>query len=627
MPRLPQLCVSFALGLLVVASSNATADAGDDAAAWRRLAPARAALAQNDFPHARDLMFDRVLAADVTDEELVLIARLGFHLSDRDILQELRAVLDERNKDGASAARSLAAGWAYVGLARHYIRAQKGGSSIPTLFEDALTISSQLLASEQPANIRSGASLLGARVQAAQAKRVEALAILNAVKDRAPTWAPALDGLEGRLLYDRGAAAALGADGRPTATALGDLKRGHALMDSALTAPLEMGTTKEGIESLIARRAWASHRVGDWETAEPEYGALYDRGAQGRSLALRGLASLFAHDVERHEQGLAALAKAKGADGGDAWAALTTTRLKRNALGPALLAAQDYLAWAETPASWTMHGRVLRAMRAWTEAEASYAKALALDASFRPAAVEFELMARSLLAADAPRSVEMYEHLVRLRPDDPYVRNNLGFVLRDLVTPFTTMAPGNLETIKPDAPEHVLAWLKRSVSVYAEAVALIPEEDDGQREVVDDWNLAGIVNDYALMIHYFVDVQDAAKAEALYLRTLRMTDFGFKDTYAPNMQRLYAFVLKGRELQWWRLAHQARDAVMKEQADGQGGFEIVPDEAKRASARNDCERLRAQLIDELGAEEPDKDSQQPDKDSQQPDPGPKKGSR
>ena len=145
--------------------------------------------------------------------------------------------------------------------------------------------------------------------------------------------------------------------------------------------------------------------------------------------------------------------------------------------------------------------------------------------------------------------------------------------------------------------------LVRCRDAYASAVALIPEDEDESRELLESWNLAGVVNDYGLMLHYFADIQDGPRAEAQYLRALRMTDQGFKDTYVPNLRRLYATVLANRELAMFRVAREAQYAILREAADAQGRLVLVPDEAKRDVAAQDTQVLRERLQAELAEED------------------------
>ncbi len=252
--------------------------------------------------------------------------------------------------------------------------------------------------------------------------------------------------------------------------------------------------------------------------------------------------------------------------------------------------------------AWLFLGLIARSVGDRPEATAAYTRALAVAPGSAQATQALEQLAQELLADDPHGAVKAYEDLLALRPGDPFVRNNFGFILRDLVTPYTDLLDEERQALKADAPDFAHAWLRRSVAVYLEAVALIPEADDGRREVLEDWNLAGIVNDAGLMLHYFVDVADPLRAEALYLRALRMTEFSFKDTYVPNLRRLYGHVLEDREWTWMAIARKAKDAILIEAADPDGAPGLAPDEGKRALAAADEQALRERILERLRRE-------------------------
>ncbi len=89
------------------------------------------------------------------------------------------------------------------------------------------------------------------------------------------------------------------------------------------------------------------------------------------------------------------------------------------------------------------------------------------------------------------------------------------------------------------------------------------------------------------MRHYWVDVRDLDRAQALYLRAFDLTDGAYVDTYHYNLQYLFGLERPGQEDLWFALARRAAHAVLKEGPDG--GF--VPDEGKRAAARRDADAL------------------------------------
>jgi tetratricopeptide (TPR) repeat protein len=319
-------------------------------------------------------------------------------------------------------------------------------------------------------------------------------------------------------------------------------------------------------------------------------------------MALRGLDSLFTGRPERLVDALETL-EARTPGDVAVLDALVAAHRAAGQVEASILALQRRTALDERdPAAWLLGSRLFLGLGQWLEAEKHALRALELAPDSDEAAGALEQVALALIRQDFERGLGVYEELLRLRPKDPYARNNLGFVLRETVTPYTDFGEGQVQTLKPDAPPRVRELLVRCAEVYREAAALIPSEEDESRDATASWNLAGIVNDYGLIVHYFADVRDLAAAEAAYQRALRMTDHAFKDTYAPNLERLYGQLLPGRELAWYRAAVKARDAVLKEEPDGQGGVRLVPDEAKRAAAAEDARRLRQAIREELDAD-------------------------
>ncbi len=180
------------------------------------------------------------------------------------------------------------------------------------------------------------------------------------------------------------------------------------------------------------------------------------------------------------------------------------------------------------------------------------------------------------------------------------VRNNAAFRIREAVSSWTSRGRGRMQYLVPGAPPEAFAWMKRCATIYEEAVKEIPPEEEwdalpfGRR-----WVYAGVFNDAGLVRHYFREIQDLDRAEALYLCAFRITDGAYMDAYFYNLQFLYGFERPGNERRWLRLAATARDAILKEDPQAEGGY--APDDRKRAAAERDYERLR----DTLGEKEAD----------------------
>jgi tetratricopeptide (TPR) repeat protein len=540
---------------------------------------------------AATLLIEIIESDSTSNADLATAAWWSRELGNEDLLNRVRAVAETREEqaEAADAHLDVALGRAYLGLAELQLAAG-GGSSVALYFADAELRAKSISQSSPAASI-----WLSARARYAQGDLPGAMTYFEA-DTRASVDDPAVDALEIQLRYERAAAMPIGADGRPGPDAIAELNRANQLYRQRASADFARVLLPRSLRKLRMVHAWTLHRLGSVAAAERAYLQAYRAGSA--NLAIRGLQSLHARDATALE---AALRSAATTTPGST-AALDTLvqhHLGLEQFGPALLAAQDRLARAQQqPASWILLGGVLRAMGQVEEAARHYGQALEVDPSSDRAAFAYEELARAELTRDFNRGLALYEELLVLRPQDPYARNNLGFILREAVSPYTQMGEAGIQTLRPDAPARARELLIRCRDVYAEAVALIPEAQDESRDLDLSWNLAGIVNDYGLMVHYFADIQDGPKAEALYLRTLRMTENAFKDTYAPNLQRLYAAVLTDRPLAWYRAARRCKDAILLEQiVDGK--MVLRPDERKRAAAARDELALRARIVQEL----------------------------
>ena len=549
------------------------------------------ALQAEQDQQATTLLVEIIESDDTSDAELASAAWWSHALGSDDLLSRVRAVAETREEESETTSSDLdvALGRAYLGLAELQL-AGGGGSSVALYFADA-EARAKAIAQASPAS----SVWLFARARYAQGDLPGAMTHLDS-EARAALNDPAVDALEIQLRYERAAASQVGADGRPTPEAAADLNRANVLYRQRATADFARVLIPRALRQLRMIHAWTLHRLGSVAAAQRTYLQAYARGSAG--LAVRGLQSLHARDADALEAALRSAATAAPSST-IALDALTRHHLGLKQMGPALLAAQDRLARAkEDPASWILLGGVLRGMGQIEEAARHYAQALEVDPSSLDAAQAYEELARAELTRDFNRGLALYEELLVLRPKDPYARNNLGFILREAVSPYTEMGRGGIQRLRADAPPRARELLIRCRDVYAEATALIPEDEDESRDLDLSWNLAGIVNDYGLMVHYFADIQDGPLAEALYLRTLRMTENAFKDTYAPNLQRLYATVLIDRPLAWYRAARRCKDAIMLERVVD-GKMELQPDERKRQAAARDELALRARIVQEL----------------------------
>ncbi|MDJ0973364.1 MAG: tetratricopeptide repeat protein [Planctomycetota bacterium] len=558
------------------------------------IADAMAAMQREDAAAAHAVLVELVESEAVEPTRLFHAAWIALQLKDRDLLDRIRAVAETLEADDArDASLDLALGYAYLGLAEDQIRTGAGGSSTSLFFADAET-RAKTLAAEGNAS----AVYLAARARYSQGDLPGAIAVLLAHEQGTEAALGATVSIQlGAYLYERGAATPAGADGRPTEAARADLARATALLRAGLPEATQFAPERR--RQLRLTIAWSAHRLGQYDGARQAYLHAHEVGGETAALARRGLASLFARDAKALTAALTEAAAQRPTDPAPLDDLIRIHAGQKRYTDALLVIQQRIEAHPKDPDGYRLGGDLFTVMRQWSEAVEHYAEALAHDPKDLAAAFGIERAAQSLVQDDFDRALAIYERLLELRPDDPYCRNNLGFILREKVSPWTDVTPGGIQKLKADAPESVRRLLVRCRDAYAEAVARIPEAEDESRDMATSWNLAGIVNDYGLIIHYFADVQDAALAERMYHRALRMTEDAFKDTYIPNLQRLYAFVLKDRQLTWYRIARRCKDAILMERrVDGR--MELVEDERKRRAAATDEARLRARIVQELG---------------------------
>jgi len=585
--RLPLILLAALLAVLA-AAPTARADDLDDAEVFA---------AAGDKDKARAALGAWLEGDDDDDETLLRAAQLARSLPDIELLRSARARAEAAEADAgeASATLNLALGFAYLGLAEENLRLRTMSRSISLYFADALTRATAIPATSPHGET---AARLAAGVRFAQGDLPAAVAGLDAFRTKTEVVSPRFEALHGRLQYELGAAKPLLASGHVT-------PEGRTLLTAAIRA-LTKASAATALPAPVRRAsmlqlAYAHHRLGAIDQADAAYRGAFAPGAREARLVVRGLASLHARNLDRHLATLSALRAAhpRALTVLDALAAAYTSAGRH---ADTLIVAERRVEVApDDPASWSRAGHALftlglsaRAVDYWTEA-------LHRDANLLRASYGMELAARKALASDPDRARAIYELLISLRPGDPYTRNNYGFILRDLVSKHTDKLKGGLERISADAPENTLSLLKRCVEVYAEATAAIDPAQDSDLDELTAWNLAGIINDYGLMLHYFVDAQDAALAEQQYLRALRMTDYGFKDTYGPNLHRLYRYVLTDVDhaWRWYRIAREAQHSILAEAKDERGALVLVPDERKRAAARRDMEAARARILQVL----------------------------
>jgi cytochrome c peroxidase len=364
------------------------------------------------------------------------------------------------------------------------------------------------------------------------------------------------------------------------------LAEGAALLRKALAAGPD--------PALSLELAFAEHLRGDVPAATAAYDAALEGDERLGERAVQGLRSLLRDDDKALAAALeAALPRHPGQPAARSALAAALSRVDGPAAGLASLEAHPSKG-PETPRTLVLRAGLLRDLGRHAEALAPEREALARAGD--DVAVEFAVerawRERRPLASfeDCAALDRDYAALLDHASRDPRRvlswANNVAFRLRDVVSAFTWRGEGRTQGIAEGAPPAARALLDRCVALYERAVAAIPK-DAADRPFEERWTYAGVLNDAGLVRHYFVDVRDLDRAEALYLRAFELTDGAYMDTYFYNLQYLYGLERPGNEEKWFRLARRASERILRETAEG-----LVPDERKRDAARRDAEGLR-----------------------------------
>jgi len=529
------------------------------------------------------------LLEDPTDPAQILdAARLASEMKDLELVERVQGRAELVAGDTPDPQLDLALGIAYLALGELRLVAGVPSPTLAFLFADAESIASQLVADHAGTELEQEGRMLLARTRQALGDVEAALDALGVQGTRAE-----MARLKAELQYERAVTKRLDESGRPTEEGGQDLRDALVVLAAA-----------QDFDGRI-KAAWAAHRLGELEDARAHYVAAWALDPAS-TYPLRGLQSLA---TGRPQLLLDSLGEVLAASPNDVAAldALAEAQLGVDAT-QALLTLQRRIAVdEEDPAGWMLGVRLFVSMKQWREARRHALRALELAPASKDAAGMLQQIAHTIRAEEPERAISIYEELLGLRSDDPLLWNNFGFLLREIVAPYTDVdARTGIQVLKDDAPPRALKLLQRCVEVYRHAVSLVPQDLDELTEI-EVWVLAGVVNDCGLMLHYFQDVQEPHAAERLYLRALEMSGYGYMDAYHPNLRRLYAFVLPERAWSWYLAAREARWAQMREQRWPNGSFALVPDEAKREIAAEDARQLRARLAKALAedAEEDD----------------------
>jgi tetratricopeptide (TPR) repeat protein len=326
------------------------------------------------------------------------------------------------------------------------------------------------------------------------------------------------------------------------------------------------------------------------------YASQWVGDASAVDAALEGYTKAMGIDAENHNplRGIAALKH-----GDDAGYVATLEKLAKQipsnvavhfALGKAHfaanrfdLAAKSFATYAERSASpGRTHfflGQALRKLGKEKEALQAFEAALKCLPEDVEAADELDKVLREKHKLAAGTSIkaakeceEDYERLSKLAPGNPFIPNNGAFILREAYGPHRN--DGGWMSV-----------LKASQKMYEAAAKII---DDMPADVVDSatwgdrYGWAQITSDTGLMFQsiYYKEASDDAKAEAYYLRALKLSDYGYLDAW-NNLSKLYL------AKQEWQKAYDLHARA----AEGLATESQQPHTVGRETARKEMKRL------------------------------------
>ncbi|MDA1195180.1 MAG: tetratricopeptide repeat protein [Planctomycetota bacterium] len=292
-----------------------------------------------------------------------------------------------------------------------------------------------------------------------------------------------------------------------------------------------------------------------------------------------GLKSLHTHTPEKY---VAALEEILAKFPENAWALWfrAVERYEAKDWKQARALFERYGAASDTPAQgWYYAGVCADQAGAAVEAEGLYFKALKADSNHEAAAgaISQKLMASGVegRAREGVKHAQQvrkeFTPLLEAAPRMAWIRNNLGFILREAY-------------VGGGATKQWTPVLKDSVAVYTEASEILGEWTV-EKERTYNWGQryaeAQIISDTGLMYQFYEPTRDLAVAERYYRIALEYTDDGYRDAF-NNLRVILTDQQRWQEL--YELCVAAEHGITTEAGDQDG--------ATREVAR----RLKEQLL-------------------------------
>ncbi len=294
--------------------------------------------------------------------------------------------------------------------------------------------------------------------------------------------------------------------------------------------------------------AYAAHYVTDFNTASKAYEQA--AGLNEKSdLPLRGLQSLLAQS--RRPQYTAALDRLAGAYPKHYWIMLYRGmhHVDMEEWEKAVSTLKKAVRVGENPAdAYYWMGKAQEALTQTDKARSSYEEALKENPNHERAAGSLELLIwdgkepqAAVLQMSLSKIKEMiarYKKLFEMAPNSPWIRNNLGLLLRDAWVR------------RGQADNDWRVVLDESAAAYVAASKIIGEWDATLSQTLSfqvRYSYAQVISDTGLMFQFHKPIEDLDRAELYYLRALDFSDYGYYDAW-NNLRQIYAAQEKWDEL-------------------------------------------------------------------------------
>jgi tetratricopeptide (TPR) repeat protein len=318
--------------------------------------------------------------------------------------------------------------------------------------------------------------------------------------------------------------------------------------------------------------AYSAQYLGDAAGAEKAYEKAMDADPLNE-LPLRGIEALHAHDTPDKKVALyARLAKDHPKNVAVRWY-LGWQYFNQQKWDDAIRTLSAYVAEVPSANGLTYLGQAYEQKKETAKARDAYERALDADPTHTGAAGLLEAMIRDPLMSNVNTAngvkamIAAYEPLIKRVPDNPFVPNNLAFILRENAGQGAAATP----------------ILQESVRFYEMSSAIVDRltERPDLLTWTERMDYAGIYNDTGLMYMFYPAIRDVERAREYFEKALELTEDGEPDA-CQNLVRLHSE--EGDPRAAFEVAERCSEGIRNKQGE--------PDMAGRERMRREADRLR-----------------------------------